>query len=371
MSETASGSDRPSTGPTDEQPEIFRGAQSRDVIWAKADEDARRKRDRLRRRKNVRRFLLYHLFLGPLMTLAIWMPRWFRRSFLRFVLEPISFRATRKVSLSNLERVYGDELSPADRQRVARQVTRNFLSGLDENLEALRYGKERLLERIDDSQVRPVLDEMFEKSPRGFLGLTGHLGNWELLGSWLGAQSGRELAGVVAKRNTNPFLNARIERTRTTLGMPTYYREDPPGDIVKSLRRGKLVAIVPDQDVKSIGGLFVDFLGSKAYTPTGPARLALTADVPIVCGGLIRTGDGRFRIEFEEPIWPDRKAPREQEIERLTQAWSEVLERLIRRHPEQWAWFHERWKTTPEKLLERGRGQARIAEAQRPENSDS
>ena len=115
---------------------------------------------------------------------------------------------------------------------------------------------------------------------------------------------------------------------------------------------------MPDQDVKNLGGIFIPFLGHQAYTPTGPARLALAARVPIVPAVMVRVEPGRFRIEVGAPIQPDRRNDRDAEIERLTRAWSQWIEAAIRRHPEQWAWWHPRWATTPEKLAARGRKEA-------------
>ncbi|MBK8979213.1 MAG: hypothetical protein IPM29_25230 [Planctomycetes bacterium] len=301
----------------------------------------------------------YYAFFAPALWLLQQAPWLGVVALVRGVLEPLAHLATRRASLANLERVYGTALEPRERRRLARAVTHNFVTALLEVLTALRRGTDAFAARIDDRDAEALLERMEREVDTGFIALTGHLGNWELLGHWLGRRSKRGLGAVVAHRMPNQRLNAAIERIRARLGMETFYPDDPPTRALRHLRSGRPIGIVPDQDVKNLGGMFIDFLGHQAFTPAGPARLALTAKVPIVCGFLVRDGHGGYRIEASEPIHPDPDAPRAAEIERLTRAWSAEVEKAIRAHPEQWAWFHARWRTTVEKLESRGRGALR------------
>jgi KDO2-lipid IV(A) lauroyltransferase len=186
------------------------------------------------------------------------------------------------------------------------------------------------------------------------------MGNWELLAQWMHWNSVCGVGGIVVKRQPNPHLNAIIERLRGTFGMRTLYRDDNPVGILRLLRSGRAIGMAPDQDVASVGGMFIDFFGRPAYTPIGPARLAWTANVPIRVAYVRRGEDGRQQVRFEEPILPDRSKPRHEEIARMTRAWSAQLEAAIRAQPDQWLWFHDRWKTTPEKLAGRGRERAEL-----------
>ncbi len=314
---------------------------------------------RLRRRlKAVRRWIAWHFGLRPLLWFVTHAPARLMRWLLHSVVEPIAWRATRKASDRHLRKVYGDQLDASRRRALTRAVTRNFVAGLEETTTMLREGPDWLTDRVDDAETVALVRRLEQESPRGFLGLTGHVGNWEALGAWISRTSARGLGAVVAHRMTNPHLNAAVDRIRRRLGMLTFYRDDPPTQPIRHLRDGRVVAVVPDQDVKNLGGIFIPFLGHQAYTPTGPARLALAARVPIVPGVMVRTEPGRFRIEIGEPIHPDFSNERNAEIERLTRAWSAWIEQVIRRHPEQWAWWHPRWATTPEKLTARGRKEA-------------
>jgi KDO2-lipid IV(A) lauroyltransferase len=62
---------------------------------------------------------------------------------------------------------------------------------------------------------------------------------------------------------------------------------------------------------------------------------------------------GHYRLYIENPIWPDRSAPKAQAIQTLTERWSRIVERFIRRFPDQWVWMHDRWKTKAAPQAER------------------
>ena len=311
-------------------------------------------RPRRRFLKTLRRDIAYFAILGPILTLLERGPGFLVRALL-WGIEPLAHLGTRRLSELHLQKVYGDELSVPDRRRLARSVTRNFVQGISEISRALREGPARVTTWVACEDAIRKLEQLAADLPRGFLAVTGHIGNWEVAGSVVAQHYAPGLAAVIGRRHPNARLNARIERLRARLGMPTFYRDESPTIPIRALRRGQCVAIVPDQDIKNIAGMFVDFLGHRAYTPVGPARMALAADVPMVCIFLTRGPDGTLRLRVGDPIFPDTRAPRAAEIERLTLAWSHELEDQIRATPEQWVWFHQRWKSTPESLAARGR----------------
>lgn len=276
----------------------------------------------------------------------------------RIILVPAARLRYWRRANKNLIRVYGDELSTEERQRILTNVFRNLASLAVEFTGALKKGPDIYKNRVEDTGLARILLDIEARSPRGWIGVSGHLGNWELMASWGASLPGSRAGHVIAKRLPNPHLNAIVHEARQRLGLETLYRDDPPTQVVRKLKEGCRLGIVPDQDVPSLPGVFIDFMGHPAYTPTGPARLALAADVPLIPMAFLRKKNGKgFLVVHEDPILPDRSRPRREEILRLTQAWSRALENMIHEHKDQWAWFHRRWRTTPEKLDGQGRAQ--------------
>jgi len=173
----------------------------------------------------------------------------------------------------------------------------------------------------------------------GFL-LTAHIGNWELMGALFSRLSGGKLA-VVAKPLKNKRVNRLINSIRESWGI----RVIPTGrglEILRELKRGNFVGILLDQRPKVKEGYLTTFLGRKAYTNKGLALLSLKTGKPVIPAFCFLEGE-KYKIEIYEPIYPQGKTPQE-----LTQLYTSAIEKAVRKHPEQWFWFHRRFKNSPE-----------------------
>ena len=100
--------------------------------------------------------------------------------------------------------------------------------------------------------------------------------------------------------------------------------------------------------IRMLDGVFVDYFGRPAYTPTAPVKLALAAKTKIVPAVIVRKKDDTHKLIIEKPIDLPRTKVTEEEIKDYTQAWTSVLEKYVREYPEQWVWMHRRWKTEVE-----------------------
>ncbi len=256
----------------------------------------------------------------------------------------------------HLSLAFGDTMPMTEKRRVSKRIARNLGLIVAEVLAASR--NKLPPGYVDANESGERTQAAFRD--QGFIGLTGHIGNWELLGAELARHFPGRADSVIAKRLGNPRLNDYIESLRGRLGMTTFYQNEAPMRLVRSLRQHKIIGTVPDQDVARLAGDFVPFFGKPAYTPTGPAVLALHGRVPILPAYLRRTERG-LRLVTLDPIWPDFEADRDEEVTRLTCAWSAALEAAIREQPSDWMWFHERWQTTPERLEARRKKRERAS----------
>ena len=170
--------------------------------------------------------------------------------------------------------------------------------------------------------------------------VTGHLGNWEAAGAAV-ASLGMPLAAVV-KRQSNQAFDRLLVGSRRRIGIEPVYMEDARASLEDLIRSGTSVALVADQDAGN-RGLFVPFLGRLASTFRGPARLSMSTGAPLFFGAAIREGDGyRGILESVETGLIGNEAEFE-----LTRNWVQRLESWVRRVPDQYFWFHRRWKTQP------------------------
>jgi KDO2-lipid IV(A) lauroyltransferase len=301
----------------------------------------------------VRRLVQAGIAYGAVGTLRVAPPSVQRRVYAATVRPMLRLMYGARVR-DNLSRAFGAQLEDARREEILSEMCRGLAMLPADWTAFARMGPKFFDAFVDGEDGRRRLNDFERRWPGGWIGVTGHVGNWELLGQWLLHSGLRPMGGVIAKRQPNPHLNRLIDKMRGLHGMRTLYRDQPVAEIARLLKNGHSIGIAADQDVVSLPGVFVDFLGKPAYTPAGPARLALSANVPILVGAMLRAGDG-YRVQINDPIFPDHGRPKREEIFRLTAEWSRQVEELIRQHPEQWPWFHDRWKTTPEMLESRAR----------------
>ena len=176
---------------------------------------------------------------------------------------------------------------------------------------------------------------------KGLLFVTGHLGNWELAGSFVAAR-GVPLEAV-ARRMQNPMFDRYLTETRRRIGMTVIYDADAVRRVPRAMRERHAVAFLVDQGAVGLASTWVPFFRRLAKTPRGPAVFALRLGAPVVFGAALRQPDGRYMIGFEE-VQAESTGDREADVDRIVAAYTATLERWVRRAPEQYFWHHRRWK---------------------------
>ena len=176
---------------------------------------------------------------------------------------------------------------------------------------------------------------------KGLILVTGHLGNWELGGAYIAARG--IPIDAVARHMANPLFDRYLTSTRQRIGMAVVHDEEAVRRVPRSLRGGRAVAFLFDQGAVGLASTWVPFFGRLAKTPRGPAVFALRLGTPIVFGVALRQPSGRYQLSFE-PVEVIETGDREADVDRIVAEYSRVLERWVRKAPEQYLWHHRRWK---------------------------
>ena len=177
---------------------------------------------------------------------------------------------------------------------------------------------------------------------RGVIGLTGHIGCWELLGAHL-SQKGYKVS-VIARDLHDGRLNDILVRMRRRHGIVSIPRGTSAVAGYKVLKKGEILGMLLDQDI-DVDGVMVPFFGVPAHTARGAALFALRSGADIVPMAIHMQPDGRHRITVRPPLEiPPGDLGEEWRIDELTASCSRAIEELIRIYPQQWVWFHDRWK---------------------------
>lgn len=241
-------------------------------------------------------------------------------------------------------RIAFPELDQSQRNVIRRGCSRHFGLMLAEVAWLWHARSEEVEGFCELVGVQHIFDAL--ESGRGAIFATAHCGNWELLSARL------PIGGVPLVTAVRQLDNRRLDRVvtalRTRFGTVTVPRGPAAGRrLARALTRNEVSALLIDQDIKDIPGVFVPFFGRPAFTPSGAATLALRMRCPVLPGFIHRRADGTHRAEIHPPIPVPTDGTLEDKVEEMTATATAFIERQIRAHPEQWVWMHRRWRTRP------------------------
>ena len=235
------------------------------------------------------------------------------------------------------------DLSPEAVVNLARESYEHLGRTFVETALLDSIGKDGLQKLVESVEGWEEIEEVMSKG-RGAVLVTGHIGNWELAGSYVAAR-GIPLDAIV-RGMANPLFDAYINHTREAIGMTVVHDSEAVRRTPRSLRAGRAVAFVADQGVKGLASTFVPFFGRPAKTPRGAAVFALRFDVPVVFVVALRKPNGRYRIVVER-IEAPQTGDRDRDVDAIVARFTQHLEKWVRAVPAQYFWQHRRWKRQP------------------------
>ncbi len=184
------------------------------------------------------------------------------------------------------------------------------------------------------------------KSPQGLIFAACHIGNWEVGLHYLGCMtkrtSGKPLTAV-ARRLKQARLDDWFDRYRKRLGNKVIYKKGAWPNMVKTLRNGETLLITLDQS-RYKQSIEVTFFNHKATTTPAVAMAALRCRCPVLPIFCAREADGMQAVHVYPPIEMTRTNDLRKDLQVNTQKMFDAMEDMIRKHPDQWAWFQMPWK---------------------------
>jgi len=216
---------------------------------------------------------------------------------------------------------------------------------------------------IDIGELGISLPELLKERPAVLV--TGHSGNWEVLGSIL-AVLGVHMHALYRPLDLKPLDNW-LRRTRAARGMTLLDKFGATHKIPKLMENNAAIGFVADQNA-GIRGLFVPYFDrlASAYKAIGVS--AMRYDAPVLCGQAVRLTGGseseipvtnlhpdagheahlfRYRLEITDVILPEHWKAQPDPLFYITARYRRAIETMVRRHPEQYLWMHRYWKSRP------------------------
>ncbi len=248
----------------------------------------------------------------------------------------------RKRALSNLSLASSLQLTESQIRLYAKQSLQNLIITC---LEYAKFASEKEIHRVATC-VNPQEASRLMKENKPVIFFCGHQSNWEIL--FLEGTS--RMPGVAIGRPIkNKFLYEWVLKVRQKFGGIMIAPQNAIKEGLRGLKKGSFLGIVGDQGMPDSGYSSL-FFGRTAWTSPIAAMLSHRTGSPIIVATTSRK-NGKYYIQYSDPIWPKSEAPKDQEIDRLMKASLAHLEETITQEPGQWLWSHNRWKQqTPEKL---------------------
>ena len=227
--------------------------------------------------------------------------------------------------------------------QTGREAFFNFLFNAFEMAGLKFLDDEKLKQKIACDDLEHLQEALSHK--KGAIIISGHFGLWELVPPWLSLNDFD--VTVVVRRQNNPEADRWMEEMRQRHGAHTTDSGYSIREILKSLRKGHILALMVDQD-NGKQGIFVRFFKKWASAPTGPAAISLRTGAPIVPLALFPDFQGKHRLKIFPPIYPENFSSDVSGQQKLTATYTEIIEKMIASQPQQWFWLHRRWKTQPQ-----------------------
>ena len=255
-------------------------------------------------------------------------------------------RDARDTTLKNLGFALGKVKNKKEIKKIALEVFENTGKNA---ADVARFTKltPKVIGGIVQAQGFENLDLACKKG-NGVIGLTGHIGNFELLAAYLSLK-GYKLS-VIGREVYDPRLNRLLVKNRESVGLENISSSDDVKEIIRVLKGKRILGVLADQDSTRVKGTFVNFFGKSARTPVGPAVLHLKFESPLVPMFILRNENEKYKIIVKPELKFQPCGDKNKDIIDLTQKYTEVLEEIIRKYPSQWLWMHKRWKSRPTSL---------------------
>ncbi len=302
-------------------------------------------KDKMKRFKRMLARQVYYFFIWYLTVMPYWVVRIMTNMFI-FIAYGFLWRM-KAHARESLTIAFGNEKSPAEIKKIFKRCFEGFGRG------ALELGYFCMHPHLLKQKAffAPGSKELIDKAlaeGKGVVLITAHFGNFPLMLLYM-AQAGYPTNAII-RPSRDEKIEIDFQRVRSSMGLKTIHSYPRPACVRESLRvlrNNELLIIPTDQNTGSKSGVYVDFFGQKAGTPTGATIFALRTGAPIMPIFTVRDHDDVSRIMVEPHFYVEKKATDAETIQYNTQRITTIIERYIRAYPHEWGWMHKRWKSRP------------------------
>ena len=300
-------------------------------------------------RRKIRYPLVYALILSMIYVARIF-PRKMWLSLCGFLGGIAYYLAskTRKLTVKHLTMAYGSEKSAEEIKVLSKNIFKMLGKNAGDVIRAFHIHKKEDFDRIRILNGVEHAHRAHEKG-KGIVFISAHYGAFEFIATELYLQGFNPL--VIGTPMKDERLTKLLWKQRSKLGSIVIERGKENMRLIKTLKSGGTFGILIDQDTR-VKSVFADFFGIPCATPVGGTLLAMKTGAAVVPIFIHLREDGFQEVNIYPEVELSRTENEERDLIINSQKFNNLIETEIRKHPAQWMWFHERWKTRPEEMID-------------------
>lgn len=245
--------------------------------------------------------------------------------------------------LNNLDFAYNDTLDARSKKEILNRCYENFAFVLLNSLRLLFMKKEKYLQKFKVHNIE-VLEEAISRG--NFIILTAHYGDWEGTARFISSRFPDTTLSVVGRLTNFQSINALMERSRQNFGSKFLDKKGVSKHLVKLLSKpNNTIGLVIDQHISINEGVWVNFFGKDVTHSPIASILSRKYDIPILFVHTTLSRDySHYDIYFHFLTNAIKTENSKDDIQKMTQMQASFTEKIIREKPDEWFWFHKRFK---------------------------
>ena len=244
------------------------------------------------------------------------------------------------VVMTNLDLAFGETKTKEEKLEIAKKCYYNFAKYLGINfILNQNTTKQKILEKVVFKNEHFLLDAI--KSGRPIIVTTAHFGQWEIFGLAVAAHFGP--SSVLGRKLDSSVMDKILRANRAQFDVELIDKNGGAKDILKALKARRIVGILVDQNTAPKDGIKVQFFGKDVLHTPAASVLAQKTNALIINAFIYQKGENLNEICFEQPI-DISTFDKEEAVQKATQMQCSACEAMVRARPEEYFWFHQRFK---------------------------
>ncbi len=252
----------------------------------------------------------------------------------------------RKIIKTNLDFAYGDSLNISEKMRIEKKCYKNLVYFLADFVKNQGITKEELSAKVEFENSE-ILKDAIKKGKKIIL-ITAHYGNWELISFCIAAFFG-SVTGV-GRKLEDSSMDKILRKNREQFDIKVIEKRGAMRGMIKTLRKNRILGLLVDQNTAENEGVLVDFFDKKARQTHSTAILSRKMNALIIPAFITTNDYKKYKITFYDKIEPIKSENAKEDIQKMTQLQADIIEKAIRKKPDEWFWFHKRWKNQYEEI---------------------